>query len=162
MIRSPLTPISSNPFTMPNEEALQAALHDYLHGPQAQGSIRRAAFVYGVPASTLRDRIHGKSPIQESHQASQLLSPTQILIVKEMIRKKDAWGFSVDHSYVREVVQSVTGEEPGKNWVTRFIARERDLESIFHKPRNKERQFSTSYASFESFFTLVCINIFIT
>ena len=116
---------------MPNEEALQAALHDYLHGPQAQGSIRRAAFVYEVPASTLRDRIHGKSPIQESHQASQLLSPTQILVVKEMIRKKDAWGFSVDHNYVREVVLSVTGEKLGKNWVTRFITRERDLESIF-------------------------------
>ena len=147
---------------MPNEEAIQAALHDYLHGPQAQGSIRKAAFVYGVAASTLRDRIHGGSTIQESHQASHLLSPTQLLVVKEIIRKKDAWGFSVDHSYIREVVQSVTGQEPGKNWVTRFIAREPDLESIFHKPRNKERQFSTNYTAFESFFTLVCINIIIT
>ena len=146
---------------MPNEEAIQAALHDYLHGPQAQGSIRRAAFVYGVPESTLRDRAHGKSTRQDSHQAYQLLSPAQVLVVKEMIKKKDAWGFSVDHSYVREVILSVTGQEPGKNWVTRFIAKEQDLESIFHKPRNKERQFSTNYAAFESFFTLVCINYYL-
>ena len=147
---------------MPNEEALQAALHDYLHGPQAQGSIRRAAFIYGVAASTLRDRIHGAPTLQESHQASQLLSPTQVLAVKEIIRKKDPWGFLVDHNYVREVVQSVTGQEPGKNWVSQFIARESDMESIFHKPRNKERQFSTNYTAFESFFTLVRMTIIIT
>ena len=38
---------------MPNEEVLQAALHDYLHGPQPQESICRAAFVYGVAESIL-------------------------------------------------------------------------------------------------------------
>ena len=68
---------------MPYEKAFQAFLQDYLHVPQAQGSICRAEFVYGVAESTLSDLLHGKSSRQESHQALYLLSHTQLLFLEQ-------------------------------------------------------------------------------
>ena len=67
--------------------AVQAALHDYLHGSPAQGSICSAAFVYGVAESTLKDQVHGNSLSQVTHQASYLFSSTQLLVLEEMIMK---------------------------------------------------------------------------
>ena len=69
---------------MPNGEALQAALHDYPHGPYAQGSICSTAFVY----------INTEGPstcncwTQETYPAVYLLSPTQLLVLEEIIMKE--------------------------------------------------------------------------
>lgn len=71
-----------------------------------------------------------------------------------MIICKDARGFAVNAAYLREVMMSLIHKQPGINWTTRFIASEPDICLIFHKSRDKERQFSTNYEIFKSFFTL--------
>lgn len=85
---------------MSDEARLQDALYAYLHDPEAQGSLRRAAYLYNVPEATLRHRFHGRSSIDGAHAQQKLLSPTQIQVVKDMIIRKDAWGFPVNAAYL--------------------------------------------------------------
>lgn len=150
--------LNTNNLNMPDEELIQRALDDYLHGPHAKGSLRRAAYLYGVPRSTLSACARGTLSLSDSHKSTQLLSPSQVQVVKDLIAKKDRWGFAVNADYVRAVVASITDQKPGRNWVTRFIGQEPELESIFYKARNKERHFSTTYNIFNSFYTLVSLN----
>ena len=74
---------------MSDEARIQDALYAYLHDPEARGSLRRAAYLYGVPESTLRHRYHGRLSTGSIHQEEKLLLPEQVQIVKSMIIRKD-------------------------------------------------------------------------
>lgn len=137
---------------MSNESQIQDALQAYLNNPQCQGSLRKTAHIYNIPEATLRHRYQGRTSLSTSHVQSKLLSLKQVEVVRDIIIKKDTWGFAVNANYLREVVSAVTGNQPGKNWATRFIASQPDLVSIFHKGRDKQRQFATTYSGFKSFF----------
>ena len=74
---------------------------------------RRAAVVYGVPESTLKDHIVNLQDKRVTRLITNYLPPTYYF------KGKDVWSFSADDSNVRELILSVTGQELGKDWVTR-------------------------------------------
>ena len=138
----------------PNEPILQQAIDEYLSSTNL--SMRRVAHNYGIPESTLRRRIQdGRQSNKEAHERRRTLSDQQSTVVKEWMLRRDHWGFSIDHSFLRQIIFRITGHQPGKNWPSRWVDSQPDLVSVFHKPRDKQRRFQTTYHVFESFFNLL-------
>jgi len=64
-------------FSMPSytEEDVTNALNALVNGEYK--SVRRAALVFQIPASTLRDRLHKRKSGNESHVSQQILTPIE-------------------------------------------------------------------------------------
>src|SRR5512146_2160390 len=108
------------------EDDLQAAISAVNDGT----SIRRAATQWGVPFSTLRNRIKsGHRPKGEYEAlALQKLSPTQEDHLAKWILAQEALGVPVSHSQIRlfadRVLQaSGSQERVGKHWYSKFVRR---------------------------------------
>ena len=56
-------------------------------------SRRRAANIYGVPESSLRDRMNGKTPIRERRNGRRKLTPSEEQTLVQYVLDLDAQGF---------------------------------------------------------------------
>ncbi|KAF7889298.1 uncharacterized protein EAF01_010031 [Botrytis porri] len=106
------------------EEDIAEALRAITNG----ASIRRASLDYGVPRTTLHDRIYGGVSHQKGAQILQKLSPIQENRLAEWILVQEALGTSPTHRQIREMAEHlliVRGEDPslGKKWIHSFFRR---------------------------------------
>lgn len=92
-------------------------------------SVPEAAEVHGLAASTLRDRIGGKTSRQEARVSQQKLTPIEEKAIKTWLIRLDDWGFPAQHQYVKDMAMDflrshgVQNPQLGKNWITRFLLR---------------------------------------
>ncbi|KAF7909664.1 uncharacterized protein EAF01_003382 [Botrytis porri] len=83
------------------EEDIAEALRAITNG----ASIRRASLDYGVPRTTLHDRIYGGVSHQNGAQILQKLSPIQENRLAEWILVQEALGTSPTHRQIREMAE---------------------------------------------------------
>jgi len=85
----------------PKETAIALAISDLNAGVYT--SQRAAAAAYGVPRTTLRDRLDGATTMTASHQYQQRLTPEQEEFMVEWILKEDGRACPPSHARAREI-----------------------------------------------------------
>src|SRR5579864_789232 len=101
--------------------------------------VHEAAKATGVPRSTLRDRINGRPTRRQSNEKNQRLTPDEECALVRWVEHLSCTGNPVHHSFLRELAEEIRkprveseGHDPGtlgKNWVSRFLARNPALQS---------------------------------
>ncbi|KMP00636.1 hypothetical protein CIRG_00778 [Coccidioides immitis RMSCC 2394] len=65
-------------------------------------------------------------------------------------------GLAPTPQILRNIVQEMTGEDMGINWVTWFCERHKDkIKTVYLKPLDKNRQVADNYHCFQHFYSLV-------
>ncbi len=91
-------------------------------------SVRKASREYGVPRTTLHDRIIGIRPKSIAHQHTQKLSTVQEDTLARWVTTQSLLGQHPDHQELRRyaLIMLKAAREPeqlGKRWVNRFLRR---------------------------------------
>ena len=89
----------------PREHAIQLAISDL--GAGIYSSQRAAAKAYGIPRSTLQERLKGRTSSALSHQHQQRLTPLQEDFLVEWILEEDARGYPPPHARAREMANRI-------------------------------------------------------
>jgi hypothetical protein len=115
------------------ELAIQSAIHDLETGVYT--SQRAAARAWGVPRSTLQDRLSGHLPHAIAHQRQQRLSPEQEEFLVDWILDEDLRAQPPSHARVREMAARILqlgGDHDtlGQRLVQSFLTRQPRVASI--------------------------------
>ena len=91
-------------------------------------SYRQAHLDYGVPRSTIQDRIYGTKSRQEGAISLQKLAPIQERRLTEWILVQEGLGNCPTHSQIKAFAQrilAIRGDTTilGKRWIQRFLKR---------------------------------------
>jgi hypothetical protein len=126
----------------PREAAIELAIQDYHAGVYT--SQRAAAKAYGVPRTTLQDRLKGATNRATSHQHQQRLSPEQEEFLVQWILDEDARACPPSHARAREMailILRMNGDQNplGKKWLLQFIQRNPRVASIVGKKIDAQR-----------------------
>jgi hypothetical protein len=124
------------------EDQIQLALTDYESGKiKSQNALAK---MYGIPRSTLRNRINGMKQPRESHESQQRLSAIQEEFLVKWIIEQDAQGFPPSHTRTREMATRIlrlNGDTLplGKGWITNFIKRNSSISSCIGRKIDSKR-----------------------
>lgn len=124
-------------FTMNSREtAIQQAIQDLSTGIHT--SQNAAAKAYGIPRTTLQDRLKGAKDTTTSHQHQQRLTPDQEVFLVEWILEEDARAYPPSHARAREMANRIlrmNGDQNpvGKKWLAHFIRRNPRVASVVGK-----------------------------
>lgn len=83
------------------EKFIQLAITEYQNAPKP--SLRASAEKYGIPWTTLRDRMNGAQSRRESHRQQQLLSEHEEKSIAAWCKRMDDWGFPLRLDLVKEM-----------------------------------------------------------
>lgn len=111
----------------PNERDVAEAIDLVRNGEKPV----RAARAFGIPKSTLSNRLHGAQPHSSAHNAAKNLSDYEEQELEEWILHEELCGRAASRAMVRsiaaEMMRGIASVEdattPGVNWVTKFIRR---------------------------------------
>ena len=92
--------IEPDPPELPPEERLKQAMKAHKN-QEKPISIRKIARMYGVPRSSLQDRIKGKTLAKEVHERRQRLNPQEEAALIDWILRLQAWGWPARVDQVR-------------------------------------------------------------
>lgn len=99
--------------------------------PSDRLSIRQTALKFNVSYFKLRNRIKGlHQNAHQAHESQQSLSIIQERIIVEWLNELSNQSVPLSKRTLRKKVQDITGgcTSPGKQWITRFLARHPSLE----------------------------------
>ncbi|USP74411.1 hypothetical protein yc1106_01685 [Curvularia clavata] len=141
----------------PRELAIQSAIRDLNSGVFT--SQRKAAQAYGIPRSTLQERLQGRQPNATAHQHQQRLTPEQEHFLVEWIIEEDSRAQPPSHPRVREMATRIlhmNGDyQPlGQLWVSHFIARNPRVASIVGRKIESARTTGANYETVKAFLEL--------
>jgi hypothetical protein len=106
-------------------------------------SCRRAAKLYDVPPSTLRDRINGAPPRSEYRHKSHNLDELEELVLVRYILDMDERGFAPRLAGVEDmanyILESRRARHVGKLWAHRFVQRRPELKTRFNRVYDFQR-----------------------
>ncbi|KAL8383628.1 hypothetical protein RB595_010701 [Gaeumannomyces hyphopodioides] len=113
---------------MPEKQYTEQEIERAVAAVQAKVPIRKAARTYGIPTSTLRDRLKGALPIRQSQKPFQRLGPAQEKGLADWIRIQASLGLPPTHAEVRFFAEEIlrregTQQALGKRWIRRFLQR---------------------------------------
>ena len=122
-------------------------------------SRHKAAKIYKVPLSTLRDRMNGRTPIQERRPAVQKLTELEEEVIIRNILDMDTRGFAPRLAGVEDmanlVLKSRGGQRVGTRWAQRFIQRRPELKTRFNRVYDFQRALCEDPELIEGWFRLV-------
>jgi hypothetical protein len=120
---------------------------------------RRAAHVFSVRESTLRNRRAGKASRRDSHPNPSRLKRDEEEAIVQYIKKLDARGFAPTLSYVREMANQLlaarSGGQVGENWAYRLVHRKPEIKSQITRQRDHQRVLCSNPAIISPWFNLV-------
>jgi hypothetical protein len=118
------------------ETAIQQAIQDLKSGIHT--SQNAAAKAYGIPRTTLQDRLKGARDTTTSHQHQQRLTPDQEVFLVEWMLEEDARAYPPSHARAREMANRIlrmNGDQNpvGKKWLSHFVRRNPRVASVVGK-----------------------------
>lgn len=133
MARSYKRVLGSRNYANYTETTLKKAIHDV---KTKKKTIRQASETYGIPKSTLSDKILGKHI--KKYGGQQVLSSKEEKNVVNAIETSATWGFPLTHYDIRKLVQSYLNRKgviikcfsenlPGPDWIKSFMKRHDSL-----------------------------------
>ena len=113
--------------------------------------MRAMAEKYGVPYSTLRDRLNGAQDRQSSRGPMQLFTKQEEKAMVRWCNHLDDWGFPPKLTLVKQMaaglIQKRAGEQKlGKHWLKRFLDRNPELASRFSSRLDRQRALASNPA----------------
>jgi transcriptional regulator with XRE-family HTH domain len=106
-------------------------------------SRRKAAKIYGVPFSTLNDRINGRTCLRESRPSVTNFTILEEDIIVRNILDLDSRGFAPRLAGVEDtanyILESRGAKRVGKLWAYRFVQRQPALKTRFNRVYNFQR-----------------------
>ena len=118
---------------------------------QVNLSVRKLSRQYGLPRSTLHDRIHGRQSKQTFAATRQLLKPEQEEALETYIMQLVAWGWPPRVNQVKCLAEELyslnhpTGPpiKIGVNWVQKLLSRRTQLTSVLSTAADKKERMAT-------------------
>ena len=122
-------------------------------------SITKAAKLYTVPRSTLRDRINGRSNQMETRANSHNITELEEEVIVLYILDMDSRGFPPKLKNVEDIanhiLESRGAKRVGKLWVHRFVKRRIELKTRFSRVYDFQRALCEDPKLIEEWFRLV-------
>ena len=122
-------------------------------------SRRHAAKLYNIPEATLRDRINGKTPIQERRNARHILTPSEEESLVRYILDLDSRGFPPRFDGVEDMANLLLAtrraKPVGKQWAYRFVQRRPELKTRFSRAYDFQRALCEDLDLINAWFQLV-------
>ena len=136
---------------LPQTERMVLAIKAYREDPK---SMRRIAKQYGVPKSSLFDRINGAASKKEESQRRQRLSPQEEQAIVNWLLRLQGWGWPARTGQIRDLTTELLRKKGdtkalGVNWVQKLLRRHHDLKSA-----DKEHAMVRDRQIFDNWFTL--------
>jgi len=140
------------------ERMIQSCIAEYNEGKFK--SIRAASKAWGLPRTTLDDRLRGAATRRVAHHHQQRLTPEQEQFLATWILEEDARGFPPRHDRAREMASCILrmnrDENPlGKRWVSGFIKRNPRIKLIIGWAIEADRVKNTSLEAIRAFLEFV-------
>ena len=108
-------------------------------------SVRAAACAYGIPRTTLQDRLHGATDHSMASETTQKLTSEQEKCLVEWIKELEAQGKAPSHTMVREVACKIIDSETlGKHCIERFMKRHPEITSCIGVPLESSRALNST------------------
>lgn len=126
------------------ERLIQLAISHYQGSSKPDMSMRASAEAYGIPWTTLRDRLKGAEPRRAAHKSQQILSDYEEGTIVRWCERMDDWGFPLRLSLVKEMAAYLVrkreiGRTLGKHWLERFLKRNPNIKSRFASRLDRQR-----------------------
>lgn len=129
-------------------------------------SIKKAAGLYGIPFTTLQNRLNGRTTRENSQLNNRKITSTEESVLVQWILSMDERGQPPRVSAVRETANLLlanrdpgAGAKPpptvGKSWVNRFIGRHPELKTKFSRKYDHQRALSEDPEVIRGWFRLV-------
>jgi hypothetical protein len=132
---------------------------NYLAG--IEPSIRSAASTYGLPYSTLRDRLRGTQSASVAHHHEQLLTDQEEKSIVRFCNTLDDYGHPANMRILKGFAKSLLPlskrREVGKHWATRFLNRHPELAARFSQRLDRQRANASDPAIIKVFFRKVIV-----
>ena len=149
---------ASDPPELPLKDRLQRALELYKNH-ESPISIRKIARMFGVPNSSLQNRIIGLPSKQMDCERRQRLNCQEEMALVEWILRLQAWGWPARVDQTREMARELLDKKNdtkplGINWVQKFLRRHHQLKTAFIPPLDKERAAAQDCQIFQDWFAL--------
>src|SRR5215469_7883486 len=118
------------------EIVIQKAIADF--NSKKFKSKRATALHYGLPLSTLSNRLRGAQTRATANEKNQRLSPTQEKFLVDWIIDLDSIGFAPSPARAREmairILQMNNDTQPlGRDWLQKFKSRHPDIASLIRR-----------------------------
>lgn len=140
-----------------NESRIIVALEAIRTTPKM--NITRAAKLYNVPRTTLRDRIGGRTSIGERRNARHKLTSSEEETIVRHALDLDSRGFPPRIEGVEDMANLLlatrTRERVGKNWAYRFVQRRPELKTRFSRAYDFQRALCEDPELIRQWFKLV-------
>jgi hypothetical protein len=142
------------------ENAINQAILHYNDLSNSSKSMRVSAETFGIPYSTLRDRLNGAQTRQAAHRSQQLLTEYEESTIVKWCERMDDWGFPVRLGNLKEMAAYLVGKREkgrtlGKNWLSRFLARNPQLSSKFSARLDRQRAVTNNPELLKDYFKKV-------
>ena len=124
-----------------------------------QKSMRKVAKQYGIPKSSLHNRVNGKMTRKEEHQRRQKLSPQEELAIVNWLHRLQAWGWPSRIDQVREMAVELLKKKGdtqnlGIHWGQKFLSRHQQLKRTFVPSLDKKRAVAEDCQILDQWFAL--------
>ena len=115
---------------------------------------------YGVPYSTLRDRLNGAQDRQSSREPMQLFTKQEEKAMVRWCNHLDDWGFPPKLTLVKQMaadlIRKRAGEQKlGKHWLKCFLDRNPELASRYSSRLDRQRALASNPAVLRDYFSKV-------
>jgi hypothetical protein len=140
-----------------NEADIQLAILS-IKSKQIQKN-RRAAAIYQVPESTLRDRRAGKPTRRDCQPNSKKLTELEEVVIVRHILDLDQRGFAPTYAAIRDMADKLLAArkagQVGVHWPRNFVKRTDSLTTRFNRAYNRQRALCEDPILIRSWFELV-------
>ena len=140
-----------------NELDIQLAIQS-LDSHQIQTG-RRAASIFNVPESTLRDRRAGKRARRDCQPNSKKLTKLEEEVIVDHILDLDLRGFSPTYAAIRDMADRLLAArgagQVGQKWPANFVKRTDSLTTRFNRAYDRQRALCEDPVLIKSWFELV-------
>ena len=123
-------------------------------------SNHQAAKQYGIPRSTLIERLRGRNSRTIANSDQQKLSNTLKTHIAEWVTVQTKLGLPPTHLQIRQAAQRIlhasgSTEKLGKNWITEFAHRSPAIKALNGKNIDKERIETVTTIKVQEFFKIL-------
>ena len=140
------------------EERFESALAR-LRSRTNRSSIRFIASRFGLPRSTLQDRLYGHPSLIEAHENLQKLSVEEEKSLKRYVQKLQAWGWPGAPEHIRYMATHLLRQKGdyrhlGVHWGEKFLSRHPELKTKYIPPLDKARASAETVPIIQGWFDL--------
>lgn len=145
------------------ERLIQQAITHYKES--SKPSLRISAETFGIPWTTLRDRLNGATNRRDAHRSQQLLTEYEETTIVKWCERMDDWGFPLRLGLVKEMAAYLVRKREfartlGKHWLERFLSRNPAIASKFSARLDRQRAVTDNPVLLKDYFKEVLAPIF--